>query len=128
MVAAETGTTFKNVGLNDDNGKSVALSQIDTTKVSSLQDLIHLYQRNLCSKDSHSFRFRQTAPEKNLRAKLPYDDQTETNTDSNKGESAKTDEESVSSEDNGNTASPPPNNTPDTKLAENKGMIGNFYD
>lgn len=42
MVSADTGTTFRNVGLNDENSKSVALSQIDTTKVASLKDLIGL--------------------------------------------------------------------------------------
>lgn len=42
MVSADVGTTFRNVGLNDDNSKSIAISEIDTEKTFSLKQLIEL--------------------------------------------------------------------------------------
>jgi len=120
MVSADTGTTFRNVGLNDENSKSVALSQIDTTKVSSLKDLIGLYQRNLCNKDV--FRFKQV---RRLRARRPHDDAEETNADDTVVPKGENDVESViSTYDDDTTNSPPPNQA----MSDKKGLIGNIYD
>lgn len=81
LVAADTGTTFRNVGLNDDNSKSVALSSVDTTHVDSLKDLVSLYQKKLCVKDNRNtrrFRFKEiAAKEHRLRAIKPMEDAIE---------------------------------------------------
>jgi hypothetical protein len=77
MVAADTGTTFRSVGLNDEGSKSVALSEVDTFRIDNLKDLIALYQKKLCTKDN-GFRFKEIPIKTGrLRAIKPVEDENE---------------------------------------------------